>query len=309
MKNRKTVIPPALKPGSTIGIIAPSGSLHRRDVFEEGIRILHELGFRTKFPRGLWPGQDYLADTDHNRILEFRTMWNDGEVEGIMAARGGYGCLRIVDQLAGVDLAVFPKRFIGFSDITLLHNTLNKDHNIVSFHGPVVTSLARLSKASLFHFRETLLHPLSKWNFSGEMEILRGSGKTQGITTGGNLSTIVSTLGTPLQPFWKNKIIFLEDTAEHLYRLDRMLTQLKLSGLLDDISAILLGDFSDGLGLDRIETMRHHEAIWKRVLELVDAPIPVWAKFPIGHGRENMTLPFGLEITLDNGKKTLTGQA
>ena len=304
MKN-KSIIPPPLKTGSIIGIIAPSGNLSCRNSFEKGIRILHELGFRTRFPRSLWPGADYLSDTDTNRLRELRALWNDSEIDGIMAARGGYGCLRIVGSLSGDDFRSSPKRFIGFSDITLLHHTLNCDHGLVTLHGPVVTSLDRLSRKSLLHFRETLLHPIENWSFKSDVEILKGSGTGRGIATGGNLSTIVSTLGTAQQPVWKNKIVFLEDTGESRYRVDRMLTQLKLSGLLDDPAAIVLGDFSHGLGLDEIGTMRHHEFIWNRVLELTAKSTAVWANFPMGHADNNMTIPFGLEMIFDNSRGAL----
>lgn len=302
------ILPRPLVRGSTIGIAAPSGALRDTDLFSEGIRILHELGYKTKFPRNLWPGQDYLSDTDNNRISEFQNLWNDNEVDAIMAARGGYGCLRIGQAIANDIYSVEPKIFIGFSDITILHNLLNVHHKVVTFHGPVVTSLPRLSDESIHNFDKALRHQPTTWEYRGDSEILQGTGSVKGISTGGNLSTVISTLGTSLQPDWKEKIIFLEDTAEPIYRIDRMLTQLKIAGMFDDITALILGDFSEGLGLDRIADMRHHEAIWKRAIELVKHETTVWAKFPIGHGRVNHTLPFGIEIMVNNNQKCMSAQ-
>ena len=299
------IIPRPLERGSTIGIVAPSGVIKDKAAFTKGINILHELGYNTKFPRNLWPGQDYLSDTDHNRVSEFQSLWNDNEVDAIMAARGGYGCLRIGQEIKGDSYSTNPKIFVGYSDISLLHNLLNDHNKVVTFHGPVVTSLHRLSAESIQSFDKALRHKANTWEYSGDAEILKGAGAVKGISTGGNLSTVISTLGTPLQPDWKGKVVFLEDTAELTYRIDRMLTQLKIAGMFNDMAALILGDFSHGLSLDRIADMHHHEAIWKRAMELVNNETTVWANFPIGHGHINHTVPFGLEITLDNSQKCM----
>ncbi len=293
-------IPPPLKPGATIGIVAPAGGISCRKSFENGIRTLHELGFITKFPRDLWPRHGYLADTDENRINELKTVWNDPEVDAVMAARGGFGSLRLASSLANDTFTPQPKIFIGFSDITLLHNLFNRKHDLVTLHGPVVTSLPRLSKESVTALKSALFAPVTAWQSHCRPEILRHTGLCRGIITGGNLTTIVSTLGTAFAPEWQNKIVILEDTAEPLYRIDRMLTQLQLCGKLESVSAIVLGDFSYGLGLDRNETMSHHEAIWSRVLELTDVTTSIWARYPIGHAENNFTVPLGLEMTLDS---------
>jgi muramoyltetrapeptide carboxypeptidase len=300
------ILPPPLIRGSTIGIAAPSGVISDKSLFTKGIRVLHELGYNTKFPRNLWPGLDYLSDTDHSRVSELQNIWNDHEVDAVMAARGGYGCLRIGQAITGGTYAANPKIFIGYSDISLLHNLLNSHHRLVTFHGPVVTSLPKLSQESIQSFDNALRNKANTWEYRGDAEILQGDSIVKGVSTGGNLSTVISTLGTPLQPDWKDKIVFLEDTGEPTYRIDRMLTQLQLAGMFDTIVALILGDFSHGLGLDRTADMRHHEAIWKRAIEVVRNKTTVWANFPIGHGRLNHTIPFGLEITIDNTQKCMT---
>lgn len=298
-------LPPVLKEGSTIGIVAPSGTLKTSDMFAQGIRILHELGFTTRFPGQLWPGNDYLADNDTNRTAELKEIWSDDTVDALMAARGGYGCLRLMKKLETSSFFDNPKMFIGFSDLTLLHSKINEHHGLVTFHGPVVTSLAKLDISSIQAFKHTLCQNVQRWAVEPEAEIIQNGGTIRGTTAGGNLSTIISTLGTPFAPDWRGKIVFLEDTAEPLYRLDKMFTQLHLAGMLTEVKGLILGDFSHGLGLDRNNRMRHHEAIWSRVQELVDSHVTIWGNFPIGHGAKNITLPLGLDIAVDSSKKRL----
>ncbi len=298
-------VPPALKEGAVIGIAAPSGRVKYREKFEKGIRILHELGFQTKFPRNLWPGFDYLADSDQNRAAEFNRLWVDNDIDAIMAARGGYGCLRIAENLKEESVGKNPKLFIGFSDVTIIHNHVNTRKLCASLHGPVVTSLPHMTEDSLKQFHRTVHTGLTSWGFREKIEILRGIGVHTGVSCGGNLSTLLSMVGTPHETSWKGKIVFLEDNCESAYRIDRMFTQLKLCGKLAEPSAIILGDFSYGLNLDRVGVMRHHEFIWQRVCELTDDKVTVWGNFPIGHGSINYAVPFGVNLRLDNSNGTL----
>jgi len=302
MISDKKLLPSPLRRGATIGIVAPSGRIHDVEYFEKGVGILHEMGFQTKFPRELWPGCDYFADTDGERSKEFNRIWNDPEVDAVMVARGGYGCLRMLESVAIENISRQPKLFLGFSDISLLHSYLNNNANLITLHGPVVTSLSRISKCSLHSLFSLLGEDLRGWKHTGGIEILRGTADICGTSTGGNLSTIVSVLGTQLDFSWSKKVVFLEDTNEPLYKIDRMLTQLSMAGKFEGASAVVLGDFSHGLSLDKIENIRHHETIWKRILELTKNTTAVWANFPFGHGFLNHTIPFGTEILLDNVK-------
>jgi len=297
--------PPPLNRGSTIGIIAPSGNIQNLEAFDAGVRILHEMGFKTAFPRDLWPGYQYLADADEKRVEEFHVMYNDPEIHAIMAARGGFGCLRILDQLDSMNISSSQKLVIGFSDITLLHYTLQSSCSLMTLHGPVVTSLPLLTKDCLEQFYASVTTDLKRWSFSDKVEILRGGENKRGITAGGNLATIISSIGTKHQQQWKDKIVFLEDTAEPSYRIDRMLTQLKLAGMLDDAAAFILGDFSNGLEIDNTSSIRQNESVWNRMLELTQDKTSLWADFPIGHGHINYSIPMGLMVTLDNSSGSL----
>jgi muramoyltetrapeptide carboxypeptidase len=299
-------IPPPLVPGNTIGIVAPSGQIQDRQLFESGVTVLREMGFQVRFPQSLWPGFGYLADSDAKRADEFNRTWANPDVKALLAVRGGYGCLRILDRINLQQVRQTPKLLIGFSDITILHSFLQQETGLISLHGPVLTSLAGSSRPALERFHQCLL---GKWQDAitwKKIEILHGGKPRQGILTGGNLSSIISLLGTAFAPFWNNKIVFLEDTNEPLYRIDRMLTQLSYAGMFKDIEGLIVGDFSISNHQEPLEKIRHHQHIWKRTLELTaDIDIPVWGGFPAGHCSDNLTLPIGALAIIDSDTCTL----
>jgi muramoyltetrapeptide carboxypeptidase len=202
----------------------------------------------------------------------------------------------------GIDTEIIrqhPKIFLGFSDVTVLHSHLSNTTGLISFHGPVVTSLSRLTKGSILSLQAILAGKPVAWKEMGKVEILRGAETIRGVTTGGNLSTLVSALGTRFDISWKDKIVFLEDTNEPPYKIDRMLTQLGLAGKLKEAAAVIIGDFACGLNLDRNRGIQHHEVIWTRVLDLTEPRTCVWGNFPIGHGHVNLTIPLGADIMLN----------
>ncbi len=298
--------PAPLKTGDIIGIIAPAGQLRDQDGFRTGIKLLAEMGFEPRFPRELWPGTGYLADTDARRAEEFNKMWADPEVSALLTLRGGYGSLRMAGMIDLEQVRRQPKFLIGFSDITVLHNYLCRKTGLVSLHGPTLSTLAQSDKDTLERFHQCLT---GSWRTTLQMkgvEVLRGEAETRGRLIGGNLSTLLSLLGTPFEPEFAGAILFLEDVGEPLYRIDRMLTQLWLAGKLQKLAGIILGDFSLGRDMDTNEKNRHHETIWNRVLQLTsDTQIPAWGGFPIGHGSANMTLPHGAQAVMDSGNRSL----
>lgn len=293
--------PCPLQSGAVIAIIAPAGQIRDHQEFNAGIRLLTEMGFEPRFPRDLWPGTGYLADTDANRAYEFNRMWADSEVSALLAVRGGYGCLRMVGQIDLEQVRSRPKMLIGFSDITVLHNSFCQQTSLISLHGPTLCSLADSNKESLERFYQCLT---GNWRAPLQMpgvEVLRGTEEARGRLIGGNLSTLLTLLGTPFEPEFAGRILFLEDIGEPPYRIDRMLTQLWLAGKLQDVAGIILGDFSYSKTMETNEQIRHHEMIWNRVLQLTsDRQIPVWGGFPISHGPANMTLPHGAEAIMDS---------
>ncbi len=299
--------PRSLRPGDCIGIIAPAGQIHDKERLEQGVSILREMDFKVRLPGNLWPGAGYLADTDSNRALEFHRMWADPEISALLALRGGFGCLRLLDFLDRAELKKNEKLLIGFSDITILHDTLYQTNQIISLHGPMLTTLSSSSRESLERFHASLT---GKWNApirSHQVEVLRGGDLVQGRLSGGNLSSLISMLSTPLDQEWHNTILFLEDIGEPLYRLDRMLTQLAHCGKLLQPAGIILGDFSMTMDQDPLERIRFHEEIWTRILELTATTgMPVWGNFPVGHGPDNLTLPHGADAVMDSSKALLS---
>ena len=290
----KPLIPSPIAPGDTIGIIAPSGQILDRKRFEEGIRLLQDWGYTVLFPSFHWPGSGYLSDSDEKRAAEFNRLWADPKIKAIIAARGGFGCLRILDRIDLDQVRRSPKLLVGFSDITILHSWLQEKTGLVCLHGPVVTSLASLEQPTLNQFRQCLVGNWSRTVSFQHIEVLRDGTPSRGTLAGGNLSSIASLLGTPFQPNWSEKIVFLEDIGEPFYRVDRLLTQFFYAGMFNNISGLILGDFSISDEQEPLNRQRYLEAIWNRALELTSlCNTPVWGGFPTGHCPKNMTLPIG----------------
>ena len=300
----KAILPKPLKAGDTIGIFHPAGPVQDPAAFESGLHILRGLGLQVRHHQPDGSGPDYLAADDEERVRELQTLWADDEVKGLIAARGGYGCLRILNQLNLKFLRAHPKWLIGFSDLTVLLNGIFTNTGLITMHGPVVTSLSRLDTRSMDSFREQLGGKFSHCRHIPGLEILRGN-TGQGRLIGGNLTTLTHLIGTPWQPQFAGNILFLEDTAEPPYKLDRMLTHLSCCGLMDNLSGLILGVFDPGHD-DRLEMIRLNEQIWQRVLELTESTsYPIWGGFPVGHQTHNYPMPIGMEAVMDSATGTL----
>jgi muramoyltetrapeptide carboxypeptidase len=223
-----------------------------------------------------------------------------------MAARGGYGCLRLLEQMDFTTIRGNPKVFIGFSDISLLLNQLVRQAGVLSFHGPVVTSLCDCTRAALDRLYNCLTGTWRRAIAPRNLEILRSGEQVSGSLIGGNLNTLMTTLGTRYDFSWRDCILVLEDVNEPAYKLDRMLTQLGLSGKLTQPAGIILGDFTLNSDQQMLEKIKYTEYVWERVLGLTAAAgIPVWGNFPAGHCPENLTLPFGAMAVMDCSKGQL----
>jgi len=293
----EAILPAPLKKGDTIGIIAPAGPVRNETDFAAGLKILTDLGFKTKYRNDILRHNDYLAGTDHERLAELHELWRDPEVKAILAVRGGYGCMRILPDLDFDLIRQHPKMLIGFSDLTALLSAIRQHTGLITFHGPMLTTLARTDRDSQEAFFDLLTgKPRLEIKIKG-LEILSG-GQARGRLLPGNLTSLVHLLGTPFEPSWKNTIVVLEDIGEAPYRIDRLLTHLGAAGRLEQIAGLVLGDF-DQCG--------EREAIWQRALELLaHRSIPVWADFPCGHGGRNHILPVGAEALLDSSTGRLT---
>jgi len=294
-----SVFPPPLAPGDLIGVAAPAGYLQEPERYVEGCAIIRDMGFEIYEPGKQWPGYGYLADSDENRVRELHRLWDTPDIKAVFALRGGYGCLRLLQHL---DIDLFKKNrklFVGFSDITVLHSHLYERTGSISLHGPGLATLASSDQKS----RERLYHCLrGHWHrtLKEDIEIVRGAAPATGPLLGGNLSSLVTMLGTPWFPDLSGSILLLEDVNEVFYRIDRLLTQLQLSGTLDRVHGIILGQFCDNQ-TDPTEQLRINEFVWHRTLELTrSSPVAVWGNFPVGHCRRNLALPLGAICTMDS---------
>ena len=240
--NNNTLIPSPLHRGDRIGLFAPAGPVRDQGRVEAGIRLLHDMGFQTRLLRASTPSHAYLAAADQDRADELLTLWRDDDVRALMALRGGYGCLRL---MAHLDFSLFqarPKFLIGFSDLTVLLNGISQRTGLVTVHGPVVSSLAASDPDSLRSFASLLAGELHEYRLPRKIEILR-PGQGSGILRGGNLATLVHLLGTPWDISWDGALLFLEDTGEPMYKIDRMLSQLFYAGRFNNLAGLLLGTF------------------------------------------------------------------
>jgi len=294
-KANKSVRPPRLKQGSTIGIVAPAGPFIP-EKFMKGKKVLESMGFQTFFDEGIFQKHGFLAGTDIERSDQVNRLFADPSVQAIICARGGYGSMRILPFLDFETIQTHPKIFLGFSDISVLLAMLYDRCGLVTFHGPVVTTLAKATEKTIMAMK-TALTSGAPLELTPEDSTVIKAGVCSGILAGGNLTTLCHLVGTPYTPNFKGKILLLEDVGEMPYRIDRMLTQMKLAGCFSEISGLILGTFKKCGQLTEIVE------IFNTIFE--DADIPILAGFDMGHGEHNLTIPMGLGATLDTDNKRL----
>lgn len=284
-----------LKQGDTLGIAAPAGSFDR-EKFDLGIAQLKKLGFQVHFQADLFEKNRYLAGSDERKISELENLFENPKIKAILFARGGYGCQKILPKLNYKKISKHPKPVIGYSDATPLLEQLHEKSGIPIFYGPMVTHLAAEPSAeTLESLRNTLIgKPATYLQHSGIKILKEGSAKGMGV--GGCLSLISTSLGTSYQPKWNKTVLFLEDTNEEAYSLDRMLTQLKHSGLLSRCKALCFGTLS--------APTQTEEIIFSMLKDVLnDFPGPILTGLPVGHQRHFITVPLGVQWDVDTAKK------
>ncbi len=290
------VRPAALKPGGTIAIIAPASPIEQRDDFQRGVATLERMGFQVRWDDRIFHSVRYLAGTDEERAAEFMRAIEDPAVDAIVSLRGGYGCSRLIPLLRPRRIRNHCKIFMGFSDLTTLHLYLRRRLGWVTFHGPMASSpfLGNMDSAQLQHLLALWTDPsfLPVFSFPQFQALVPGS--AEGELTGGCLSLIVASLGTPYEIATDGKVLFIEDLGEPPYKIDRMITQLRLAHKLDGIAGVLLGSFQDCESPSPTYTLEDtlHDLFGK-------LHVPVLASFPAGHGAQNWAIPLGIKIRLD----------
>lgn len=292
------ILPPILKSGDRVALIAPAGPVDETHI-QTALRRCRDLGFEPVPGEAVRSRARYLAGSDELRARDLEDAIS-GDSAAIWALRGGYGTLRILRQVDLSPLVERPKAFIGFSDNTAVHLAL-RSMGLVSFHGPHA-GFAHFPGSTERAFRAVLMEP----GPAGELPMPDAyrpvtivPGVAEGPLVGGNLAMLAAVCGTPFQPDTRGAILFIEDVGEPLYRIDRMLTQLRLAGLLDEAVGIALGDFTP-------PEPTADPALGDVLAELLEpVGVPVLAGLPFGHERENWTLPMGRRARLDADRGSL----
>lgn len=298
--------PKPLAPGCTIGIIAPA-SPGDRETAEAGMAFLKARGFNIKLGKGVFASLGDIAGPDDLRAQDINTMFSDPEIDGIIALRGGYGAMRLLSLLDYTAIRNNPKVFVGYSDITALHLSIHQRTGLITFHGPMAASDFGKNPpdytVEAFLRAVTCPQPLGLINTPPETSpVVISEGTAAGTLVGGNLSLISATLGTPYEIDTSGKILFLEDVSEAPYRIDRMLTQLKLSGKLDAAAGIVLDVFAGCQEAADPDSFSVEEVLQDRLGGLNK---PVLYKLYYGHTPLKATLPVGVKAALNNNCLTI----
>lgn len=305
--------PRHLAAGDTIGILAPASAPPDPQTVDRSVAVIEQLGFKVKLAPNVRRRHGYLAGSDRERAGDLMQMFRDRRVNALICLRGGYGSARLLPLLDYQAIRKHPKIFVGYSDITSLHCALLVKAGLITFHGPMLNSefvKADLPAFTLSSFLRTLIRPLAPGSITQDydrktVKILR-RGTARGPLIGGNLSLLCTTIGTPWQPSFKKRILFLEDVGEQPYRMDRMLTHLLNCGLLQQLAGIAIG-----INADCEDPKASHAKEYRQTLadvlkeRLLPLKIPVVTGLPFGHVPHNATLPVGAEAVLDANKGDL----
>ncbi len=297
----KITTPKYLRTGDTIGITAPAGHIDLNEI-QPSIIQMESWGFKTKVGSTIGKKDFTFGGTDAERAADFQQMLDDPSIKAIMCARGGYGMVRIIDRLNFSNFKERPKWIIGFSDLTVLHSHLSRNYGIASIHSKMCNSFPDdWDKAELIQITtiNSIRQALSGNEMKYKLDVhpLNIQGNAEGILVGGNLKTIETLSGTKSDLNTVGKILFVEDTGEYLYSIDRMFWNLERTGKLSKLKALIVGGFKlkdDDEGEDFGRT------VYEIVLEKVKKyEYPVCFDFPVGHQKNNFALKCGIKHRLE----------
>lgn len=296
-------IPPYLQPGNTIALVCPSGYMAIEKA-QTCIDVLQQWGYKVKV--GTTVGSqstNYFSGTDEERLVNFQQILDDDEVHAVLCARGGYGLTRIIDYINFKKFKKNPKWIIGYSDITVLHSHIYSNYGIATLHSPMAGAFNDGGFNN--EYVQSLKHVLTGKRIKYECATheFNKKGEAVGELVGGNLAMLAHMVGTQSDIKTKGKILFLEDVGEYLYNIDRMMRQLKRSGKLNKLAALIIGGFSDTKDTDRPFGQTVYEIIQDVVKEY---DYPVCFGFPVSHEKENYALMVGQGYKLKVGKSKVS---
>jgi len=309
----EVVKPKRLRPGMTVGLVTPASNVPEDQDLHAAMDLVRSLGFLVEPSSNLFSRTQYLAGTDKERADDLNAMFADPDIDAIFCVRGGYGSGRLLRYLDYDMIAANPKVIMGYSDITAVLNAIYLRTGLVTFHGPIAGG--NFSDYTYDQYRKVLIEPTSSTPIGEppEFETSPGvverenrltsivSGVAEGHLIGGNLSLMVTLLGTPFEPNFAGAILFLEDVSEPPYSVDRMLTHLWMAGKLEQVAGIVLGKFSDD-GYDS-NTFSMEEVLRSRLEPL---GIPALRGAMIGHIEDKTVVPLGIRARLDVDAGSLT---
>ena len=302
---RRRLLPLALNPGDTIGLVSPSAATDEPLDLQLAQEAMEALGLKVKVGPHLGARRGHLAGSDAERAGDLNAMFADREVKAIVCARGGSGAARLLPLLDYAAIRRHPKILLGYSDITALHNALLSQAGLVSFHGPIGIGSWNSFNADQFRrvfFERELMDYRNKVEAGDELVPRRNrtitirGGKVSGELVGGNLTVLAALAGSPYLPDFRGKILFLEDVGEAPYRIDRMLSTLKLMGALDKISGFIFGECTDCKPGDGYGSLTLEQIFDDYIRPL---KIPAYRGAMIGHIREQFIVPVGGKVELD----------
>ena len=281
--------PPPFDKSKKIGIVALAGPMDQGTLLK-GEDYLRRLGYDVLIAPSCFERNRYLAgESDEERALDLKMLFAEDSIGAILNMRGGYGSNRLLPYIQDFNFAKYPKPFIGYSDITYMHIYLNQKYSLITYHGPMIRDLLKAEKLTTDGFVKTALDgkPLT---LKGVNFIGKETGTATGITIGGNLTIVCSTLGTTNEMDTKGKILFLEEVGEEPYALDRMLMQLVYAGKIHDCMGIILGNFT---GTDQEGMIKTIKKILLPMRKMIATGIPS------GHVSPNLTIPLGAKCMFD----------
>lgn len=296
-------VPTYLKKGDTIGIVCPAGymPLEKADTC---IDTLQQWGYKVKTGKTLGNQFHYFSGTDEERAADLQAMMDDDSVKAILCGRGGYGMSRIIDRLDFKRFKKKPKWLIGFSDITVLHAHIYRQFKIATMHAPMAAAFndGGADNEYVLSLRKALKGDPSKYTCGPHA--FNRAGKANAELIGGNLSLVAHIIGTPSAFDAKGKILFLEDIGEYIYNVDRMMLQLKRSGMLSQLAGLVIGGFTDmkdttiPFGTDVLSAIHSH---------IKEYNYPVCFDFPVSHDTDNVALKVGVmhELVVAKNKTSL----
>jgi len=305
------VRPRRLRPGATVGVVAPSSMVAESMPVEIARESLEALGLRVRMGAYTRARYGYFSGRDEERADDVNEMFRDPEVDAVFALRGGWGAARILPLLDWEAIAANPKILLGYSDVTALLLAVHARTGLVTFHGPM--GISRWTRFPVEHLRSVLFRAEAPTlaNPTGADDTLVQTqnriqtirpGRARGRLLGGNLTVLSALVGSPYLPDWDGAILFLEDVDEAVYRVDRMLTHLRLAGVLDRIGGFVFGrctGCNPGAGFGSLtleEVFRDH---------IAPLGIPAWTGAMIGHITDQWTVPVGAEAEIDASRGTI----